>query len=189
MKKIVIFVALVIVTMTSNTIINTKAEESSIAVISSFPKFEYKTVNYYDVPLSEEYQDWIREECLMAEIDMELVLAIMKVESDFNSSVISNTNDYGIMQINEINHEELTTELGIKDFLNPYDCARGGIYMLNHLNWCENETQMLMCYNMGVTGAKKAWEKGISETNYSKKVLKAKEEIGGKRYEIKILCN
>ena len=122
-------------------------------------------------------------------VEMELVLAIMKVESDFNSDVISDTNDYGLMQINIVNHESLQKKLSIYDFLDPYDSARAGIYMLSGLDWCENDVQRLMCYNMGVTGAKRAWNKGIQETEYSKKVLKTKEELREKSYEVLVLQN
>lgn len=198
MKQMCSFLAVMIIT-TLVTSINLKnnqevVEAKGIAeevipaeIIKPIEVYEVKT--YYDIPLSLEYQDFIRDECEMADVDMELVLAIMQVESNFHSDSVSATNDYGIMQINEINHKKLIKELGIKDFLNPYDCARAGIYMLNHLTWCESETQMLMCYNMGVTGARNAWKKGITETKYSKNVLKAKEEIGGTKYEINVLCN
>ncbi|MDO5352265.1 MAG: transglycosylase SLT domain-containing protein [Succinatimonas sp.] len=150
---------------------------------------EYKTVAYYDVPLNEELQDFIRIQCNDAGVDFELVLAVMQVESDFQYDVVSPTHDHGIMQINETNHQELKNKLNITDFLDPYDCTTAGIYMLSSYRWCENETQMLMCYNMGVAGAKNAWNQGIYETDYTKKVLEAKKEIGGKKYEVKIFCD
>lgn len=150
---------------------------------------EYQTVVYYDVPLSLELQDHIRMQCDDAGIDFELVLAVMQIESNYQFDVISSTHDYGIMQINEVNHDELKNKLNVTDFLDAYDCTTAGIYMLSNYKWCENETQMLMCYNMGEAGAKEAWSKGIYETNYTKKVLEAKKEIGGKKYEVKILCN
>lgn len=152
---------------------------------------EYITITetYYDVPLEMNFQSYIIEECHKSNIDPELVLAIMSVESDFQSDIISKTDDYGIMQINIVNHEELEETLGIEDFLDPYQSAKAGIYLLGQYSWCEDETQMLMCYNMGISGAKKAWNSGIYETTYTKKVLKTKDEIGGTRNEIKILCN
>lgn len=48
---------------------------------------------------------------------------------------------------------------------------------------------MLMAYNIGIAGAQKLWEQGIYETDYSKKVLKAKELIGGTQYEITVFCD
>ncbi len=150
---------------------------------------KYEIITYYDVALDYHIQDFIRTKCKENNVDIELVLAVMKVESNYQFDVISSTHDYGIMQINEVNHDELKDKLNVTDFLDPYDCSTAGIYMLSSYKWCKNETQMLMCYNMGVSGAKKAWNKGIYETNYTKKVLKAKKELGGKKYEVKILCD
>lgn len=146
-------------------------------------------VTYYDIPLDLNIQDYVMDECSKRNINPELALAVMSVESDFQYDVISNTNDYGIMQINIVNHQELKETLGINDFLDPYDSIQAGIYMLEQYQWCENETQMLMCYNMGVSGAKQVWNKGIYETSYTRKVMEAKKEIGGKKYEVKIFCN
>lgn len=194
MKRIMMFIACIITSM----FVTNHAETGSEPIITEPVVIEaaerndipvYHTITYYDVPLSQAYQDYIRQECESANVDMELVLAVMQVESSFNSSEVSQTNDYGIMQINECNHTYLKEQLGIVDFLDPYDSAKAGIYMLSKLNWCENESQMLMCYNMGTTGAKRYWNDGIYESSYSRKVLQAKEEIGGKSYEVKLLCD
>lgn len=196
MKRLVTFITCLVISMSITTTAESKADkvsalpitiEASEVIIESKP--QYQSVTYYDIPLDHEYQDYIRKECESANVNMELVLAVMQVESSFDSSEVSQTNDYGIMQINECNHTYLKERLGIVDFLDPYNSAKAGIYMLSKLNWCENESQMLMCYNMGTTGAKRYWNDGIYESNYSRKVLQAKEEIGGKRYEVKILCD
>lgn len=149
---------------------------------------KYETAVYYDVPLDQGYQDYVIAKCKEKNIDVELVLAVMKVESNYKFDVVSSTNDYGVMQINKINHKRLKKELNINDFLNFYDNTKAGIHILSQYKWCENEKQMLMCYNMGVSGAKRLWKKGIYETAYTKKVLKARKEIGGKKYEVEILC-
>ena len=73
--------------------------------------------------------------------------------------------------------------------LDPYQGAKAGIFLLSKLKWYESEHQMLMAYNIGVAGAQKLWEQGIYETDYSKKVLKAKELIGGTQYEITVFCD
>lgn len=148
---------------------------------------EYIKATYYDIPLDHQLQDFIRDQCSDAGIDIELVLAVMDVESDFQFDTVSNTHDYGIMQINRINHENLEDKLNVTDFLDPYDCTAAGIYMLGNLKWCDSESQMLMCYNMGTAGAKRKWKQGIYETEYTRKVMNAKDEIRRKRYEVKIL--
>ena len=158
-------------------------------VVNAVDSLQYKTVTYYDIPLSCSLQDYINEECNENNVEYELVLAIMKVESDYNPKEVSETNDYGIMQINECNHDELKSKLNITDFLDPYDSTKAGVYMLSNYKWCENESQMLMCYNMGVAGARKCWKQGVYESSYSRKVLKEKEKLGGKKYEVNVLCN
>lgn len=194
MKRIMIFISCIITSMLVTNNVETNNVEETIPPVLMEADMQtdkplMKSITYYDVPLDKPYQDYIRQECESANVDMELVMAVMQVESSFNSSEISQTNDYGIMQINECNHSYLKEQLGIVNFLDPYDSAKAGIYMLSQLNWCENESQLLMCYNMGTTGAKRYWNAGIYESDYSRKVLQAKKEIGGKKYEVKILCN
>lgn len=196
MKRSLLIVSLMLTIMVTNKVyaltiapVNklTATETETIETKANELKTEVRT--YYDVPLDMGFQDYIREECINAGLDMELVLAIMKVESDFNSEVISSTDDFGLMQVNKINFEEVERALGLTNMLDPHQGAKAGIYLLSKLKWCESEHQMLMAYNMGVTGAQRLWKEGIYETNYSKKVLKAKELIGGNQYEITVFCN
>ena len=195
MKRSLLIVSLMLTIMVTNKVYaltiapaNKPATETE-TVETKAKELKTEVRTYYDVPLDMEFQDYIREECINAGLDMELVLAIMKVESDFNSEVISSTDDFGLMQVNEINFEEVERELGLTNMLDPHQGAKAGIYLLSKLKWCESEHQMLMAYNMGVTGAQRLWKEGIYETNYSKKVLKAKELIGGNQYEITVFCN
>lgn len=193
MKMALKFIVIIILTMSAEMLYIRTIEHEEVSSVHAEEKTEVREeiekIKYYDIPLETELQDYIRKECDEMNVEMELVLAIMKVESDFNSDMISDSNDYGLMQINIVNHESLQKKLSIYDFLDPYDNARAGIYMLSGLDWCENDVQRLMCYNMGVTGAKRAWKKGIQETEYSKKVLKTKEELREKSYEVLVLQN
>ena len=193
MKMALKFIVIIILTMSAEMLYIRTIEHEEVSSVHAEEKTEVREeiekIKYYDIPLETELQENKRKECDEMNVEMELVLAIMKVESDFNSEVISDTNDYGLMQINIVNHESLQKKLSIYDFLDPYDSARAGIYMLSGLDWCENDVQRLMCYNMGVTGAKRAWNKGIQETEYSKKVLKTKEELREKSYEVLVLKN
>ena len=196
MKRSLLIVSLMLTIMVTNKVYaltiapaNKPTVTITETVKSKAKELKTEVRTYYDVPLDMGFQDYIREECINAGLDMELVLAIMKVESDFNSEVISSTDDFGLMQVNEINFEEVERELGLTNMLDPHQGAKAGIYLLSKLKWCESEHQMLMAYNMGVTGAQRLWKEGIYETNYSKKVLKAKELIGGNQYEITVFCN
>lgn len=84
-------------------------------------------VFYFDIPLSEELQDYIREKCSEYEVPMELVIALIDKESSFRSDVVSTTNDYGFMQINQCNHEWLSSTLGVSNFLDPKENILCGI--------------------------------------------------------------
>lgn len=129
----------------------------------------------YDVPLSTDLQEYIRELCNEKNVPMELVLAIIDIESSFTPDVISTTNDFGLMQINACNHETLTENLGITDFLDPYQNAKCGIYIIaSHLQETDGDIALaLMRYNCGATGAKRLWDKGVYSTNYTKKIMTA----------------
>lgn len=137
---------------------------------------------YYDCPLSHDLQDYIREQCDRKGVPMTLVLALIEVESSFQEDVISRTDDYGLMQINVINHGWLYEEYGITDFLDPYNNILCGITILSqHYERYGDETKVLMAYNMGAVGAKRRWDIGVYETPYTNKILSAKE-----RYDLEI---
>lgn len=132
---------------------------------------------YFDVPLSKELQDYIRNLCDEYGIPIELVIAIIDVESTFRANIVSKTNDYGLMQINKCNHEWLTDKLGVTDFLDPYQNIKSGVHILSgHLEVTNGDIELaLMRYNNGATGAKKLWNKGIYSTAYTRKIMTAYE--------------
>lgn len=132
---------------------------------------------YFDVPLSKELQDYIRNLCDEYSVPMELVIAVIDVESTFRADLVSETNDYGLMQINKCNHEWLTDKLGVTDFLDPYQNINSGVHILSgHLEVTNGDIELaLMRYNNGATGAKKLWDKGIYSTAYTQKVMTAYE--------------
>ena len=132
---------------------------------------------YFDIPLSKELQDYIRNLCDEYGVPIELVIAIIDVESTFRADVVSKTNDYGLMQINKCNHEWLTDKLGVTDFLDPYQNINSGVHiLLGHLEVTNGDIELaLMRYNNGATGAKKLWDKGIYSTAYTQKIMKAYE--------------
>lgn len=81
----------------------------------------------FDVPLSDSLQRYIYEICADEGVPVTLALAMIEHESGFNPEVVSSTNDYGLMQINAINHEWLEEKYRTADFLNPYQNAFCGI--------------------------------------------------------------
>lgn len=123
-----------------------------------------------DMPYEE--QEFLFYLCNGYNIDFCLVMAMIQVESEFNASVVSVTNDYGLMQINEINHDWLTNAIGVTNYLDPYQNMRAGCYILRKLFERYQDTELvLMCYNMGENGASRLWKNGIYSTDYTEKVL------------------
>lgn len=128
--------------------------------------------------LTEELQEFIYYICSGYHVDFALVLAVIKVESGFDMQAVSLTNDYGLMQINQRNHSWLTEELGISDYLDPYQNIYAGVFILRMLFERHNDVnKVLMAYNMGETGASRLWEKGIYETDYTQEVLTAQQQF------------
>jgi len=128
---------------------------------------------YFDVALDCDLQDYIRDLCETYDVPMELVIAMIHQESSFRANVVSGSNDYGLMQINTINHEWLQKEPGVTDFLVPYQNVLCGIYIISgHLEKTDGDIELaLMRYNCGATGAKRLWDKGIYETDYTRKIM------------------
>ena len=135
-------------------------------------------ITLYDVPLSAETQTYVASLSEQYNVPENLIYAVMSKESGFNSDVISYSNDFGIMQINAINHQWLSEELGITDFLNERENILAGVYILSILYKQFDETeQVLMAYNCGPTGANNLLAQGITQTEYSQSVLKEMERI------------
>lgn len=125
----------------------------------------------WDIPLSDNLQQHIHSLCEKYDVSYAMVIAMIDVESSFDSKAVSSTSDYGLMQINAINHKDNM------DYLNPYDNVEHGIKALNRLAEKYNEADLVaMCWNCGEAGARKLWREGIYSTEYSEKVIKKKIE-------------
>ena len=124
-------------------------------------------------PLDDDTQQMILDKCEHFNIDFAFTMAVIFKESSFKPNVISSDGgDYGLMQINKINHKWLSEQLGITDFLDPEQNVTAGLYMLRQLfEKYEDPALVLMAYNMGEGGAKKQWDKGIYTSDYADAVL------------------
>lgn len=127
----------------------------------------------YDIPLSDSLQRYIYEICADEEVPVTLVLAMIEHESYFNPEIVSATDDYGLMQINAVNHEWLEEDYRCADMLNPYQNVFCGVKIVStYIEKYEGDlTKALMAYNMGNYGARTAWENGITSTTYTEKIL------------------
>lgn len=138
-----------------------------------------KNLNFVplDVPMDVQLQEYIFYLSEAYDIDFTFVMALIQHETNFEAGKISSTNDYGLMQINSINHTYLAEELEITDFLNPYENVKAGMFILRKLfEKYETPEKVLMAYNLGETGAAQLWEQGIFEVNYSKEILQKQAE-------------
>lgn len=128
----------------------------------------------YDVPLADELQDVVFQESEKWDVPPALILAMMDQESDYRTDIVSSTGDYGIMQINEINHPRLQEELGVTDFLDPEQSIACGAYMIGELldKYDGDLHHALTAYNRGEGGAKKYYSQtGTYETSYSRSIV------------------
>ena len=131
-----------------------------------------------DVPMGEEEQEFVFYLSKSYNIDFTLVMALIQHESSFQDDVVSSTNDYGLMQINQCNHKQLTETLGVSDYLDPYQNIRAGMFTLRKLFERYQDTEMvLMAYNMGESTAKSLWKNGVYQTNYTDSILTIQQQF------------
>ncbi len=135
----------------------------------------------FDVKMVLIEQEYLFYLCKGYNLDYSLMMAVIQVESDFDKDLISNTNDYGYMQINKMNHAELTKILGVTDYLDPEQNMRAGCYIFRKLfEKYQQPNLVLMAYNMGETGAGRLWKQGVYSTDYTEKVLQCQKQFNEK---------
>lgn len=130
-----------------------------------------KERTYYNIPLEEQYQDFVFEMCEKYSVPVNIVLGIMWQESKFDFMAVSSDKQcVGIMQVNRINYEELNKQLGVTDLRDPKQNIESGIYIFSKLlHKYGDYHKALVCYNCGEKGAKdKVTSKySISVINYA----------------------
>jgi len=103
-----------------------------------------------------------------------LLLAIADVESRFDPDAASSTNDHGLLQINRCNHDWLREE-GIDPLTYEGNIEASARIISQHLENYGDTEKALMAYNCGATGARRLWDAGTFQTDYSRKVMAAYE--------------
>lgn len=131
----------------------------------------------FDVPLSDSLQRYIYEICADENVPVTLVMAMIEHESGFDPEAVSPTDDYGLMQINAVNHEWLKEEYRCADMMNPYQNVFCGISIISsYIDKYGELDKALMAYNMGNYGAQKAWKNGVTSIAYSEEILSLTKE-------------
>lgn len=140
---------------------------------------------YLDIPLSIEIQDYTMDLAYEFGVPYDLLFAMMFRESTFRPHIISQTNDYGIMQINRVNHGWLRTYWGITDFLDVRQNILAGTVMISELvHEFECFHLALMAYNHGRAGARRHWNNGTTTSTFSRRVMQTMEEYIQQRQDI-----
>ena len=153
---------------------------------------------YYQIPLSYELQNYIKETCEKYDVDVKLVLGIMKTESTFNHNVSSKNNSgggssCGIMQLNTARksyikwYGELTGIGDSFDYRNIYHNIEAGIAVYKYYRnyWevkgykgTELNIRALNSYNMGIANFERYIRNtGSISRSYDKKVYKNMEGL------------
>lgn len=160
----------------TKTVTITETVEVPIYNADSLP--EVSEIEYIDIPLSQSLQRYIYEICADENVPITLIYAMIEHESGFNPEAVSKTDDYGLMQINEVNHSWLNEEYRCADMLDPYQNVYCGVKIIGQYvsRYDGDLTKALMAYNMGDYGARKAWENGISDSTYVTSILKLMEK-------------
>lgn len=131
----------------------------------------------FDVPLSDSLQRYIYEICADENVPVTLVMAMIEHESGFDPEAVSPTDDYGLMQINAVNHEWLKEEYRCADMMNPYQNVFCGISIISsYIDKYGELDKALMAYNMGNYGSQKAWKNGVTSIAYSEEILSLMKE-------------
>lgn len=132
-----------------------------------------------EIPLSYDLQDVMRTACAEYGCPYPLALAVAEVESHFDMDAVGAAGEVGIMQLNPgpsgSYHAELEEATGM-DPATPSGNIAAGCYLLGkYMEDYGDPHKAAMAYNMGVSGARNAWEAGITSTEYSTAVVEAME--------------
>lgn len=129
-----------------------------------------------DIPLDAETQWAIYRNCGYDPGLFSIVMAIAEHESEFRLDLQGdNGQSLGMMQINTRWHTGRMEALGVTDLTDPVQCAAVAIDYLQELESrysFEPESEaLLMAYNMGPSGARKALNEGRTSTDYSREIM------------------
>lgn len=149
--------------------------EYLVSDLPDIPHYSLTDYNGKSYQLSYELQDFTYKMCMKYDIEdyYQLILAQMFKESRYDTTIyplISPTNDWGLMQINEGNFRKLNRVLGITDFADHYNSIECGVYMMavalnrDHLT----VDQALSRYNTGTS---------YDSTDYSRAVQQYMERM------------
>ena len=161
--------------------------ETEVSIeVSSEPESEPESIpvrEYYDIPLSEDLQEYIFIECEERGIKPEIVFGMIERESQFQADIIGDSgNSFGLMQIQPYWHSGRMEKLGVTDLLDPFQNITVGIDYLAELilKYDGSIDMALTAYNAGCTGAyNNYFSRGIYCSEYSMGVIENAAALEG----------
>ena len=127
---------------------------------------------YYDIPVSRFLQDYTVEVCEAYGLDPAVAYGVMYVESRYQPDADSGQ-AYGFMQISRV----VAESYGV-DVTDPKANIKLGCWLLaTYIDQYEDVHRALMAYNQGPGGAAVSWAQGVTQTDYSRAVMSAAENI------------
>lgn len=117
--------------------------------------------------------------CKQYGVEYTLVLAIIEIESGYRWDASCKEGSTGYMQVLPKWHKERMRRLNVDNVENPYFNVLVGVdYLAELQERFDTEAEVLTAYNYGIAGAyEHVWNKGLTETEYSREVQQAKERI------------
>lgn len=135
---------------------------------------------FYDVPLDIDILEHIQGLCADYDLPIEIVLAVIDVESNYKADAVSNVGAVGLMQVVPEYHEQRMMKLNCFDMFDPKQNVTVGIDFLSELieKYDGNFHKALTAYNYGQKGANdKFFGQGTYQSAYSIKVLDIAQKI------------
>lgn len=165
---------------TTETVSSADTDMNNTTTIEEAPvTTEIDISKYSNVPLDSDVIKHLVETANSIGIPEEIMMAMAWRESTYTPSVVSASNDHGLMQINKCNFSTLaknfdkTASEFAKDIYDPcfnIDCSA---YILKNCmdTFGSDWHKVLMAYNMGPTGASNAIKNGNYSSSYSRAII------------------
>ena len=134
-----------------------KAENERLRAVASIREVLETQAKNATLDEKRELAETIYEACTLYDLDVELVLAVIQVESSFNRNAISNKGAKGLMQVMPLTGWAMSEELQLqgfdteKLFDSRTNVMLGTYYLKKLLNRYNNLEHALLAYNAGPT--------------------------------------
>lgn len=154
-----------------------------VKVVEDIPK----RPEYKNVKLPSDIKDYIFDKSIKYNFSYELLLAIIQLESNFDTKLISKTDDYGLAQLHGSTARWIAKQMKLEDYnlFNPKTNIDFSVFYLDYLRtyWksqgLDNESlfpALVISYNRGEINAKRYIRRYGTESNaYLRKVREFKE--------------